>query len=374
MENYSRSAGNNDWLTTLASMAPSLNPCVLVTIVKTQGSAPREAGCKMLVLADRCVGTIGGGHLELKVIEQSREWLTDSGPSSKIVRLPLGPSLGQCCGGQVTVLFERLTPQNTPWLETVIKLHTDGSQAVMVSKLAGDDSTNVVDNSATKLVVTPHDSVGSLRDTGLDNAAIDTARSMLCETTLPTTRWQDNLLFDPLHTEQFQVMLFGAGHVGKALINIMQSLPCGISWIDSRAEMFANQSPAPNVRIVISDDPADEIKSAPSNCYVIVMTHNHQLDLEICEHALQNSNIKFCGLIGSLTKRQRFLRRLAARGVSRDALQSLICPIGLPGVSDKHPALIAVSVVAQLLQTVEHNNLQLHNSVNYTDKIADPLL
>jgi len=371
MENYSCSAGNDDWLLTLAAMASSakltsLNQCVLVTVVQTQGSVPREAGCKMLILDNHCVGTIGGGHLELKVIEESRKLLADSGRAQRLTRIPLGPSLGQCCGGNVTVLFERLTLQNSIWIEALVTLQASRSQAIIVSPLVPDNEASRKHESDAKLVVTQLESFGSLGDIDQDNAAIEIARSLLIEPNAPLTKCQGNFLFDPLLGEEFHVLLFGAGHIGKEVINVMQSLPCGITWVDSRAEMFTNTSSGTNVRIVVNDEPADELECAPNDSYVIVMTHNHQLDLEICERALQQGNISFCGLIGSKTKRQRFQRRLGARGVSKDTLRKLTCPIGIQGVSDKHPALIAVAVVAQLLQTVERNKYQLRDNVATT--------
>jgi xanthine dehydrogenase accessory factor len=250
-----------DWVATLAKLDAAGEAAVLVTVLAARGSTPRESGCKMVVTEAAAHGTIGGGHLELKAIEIGRQILagdlTTEGPLLR--EFPLGPSLGQCCGGTATLLFEIVRP--------------------------------------------------------------------------PSRR----------------IALFGAGHVGRALVKVMAELPCRITWIDSRANEFPADIPS-NTATLVSAAPEYEVAALPPDSYVLVMTHSHQIDLAIVEAALRRGNFRYVGLIGSRTKRARFLRRLAQRGVTTDAIARLVCPIGVTDIAGKHPAEIAIAVAAQILQ------------------------
>lgn len=364
MFEHSKTAGVDDWLTSLVTLAGNRTEhssagfdCVLVTIVGTRGSAPREAGTKMLVMQKDCVGTIGGGHLESKVISRSRELLSehvvcDQLPQNHhLQQYALGASLGQCCGGHVEILFERLSERDLWWVNVVARLRDEGGQALLISDLS--------DAACTKLIVTETECIGTLGNMLRDGAATVAARSILSASIggSVSTRSHDNLWFDPIAVVQFNLCVFGAGHVGQAVVNVLQSLPCNIRWIDSREEMFSKDYP-PNVVPIVCDEPEYEIDSAAENSYVLVMTHNHQLDLKIVENALSRSDIAWCGLIGSVTKRRRFLQRLKARGFTDATLDRLKCPIGIDGISGKHPAQIAIAVAAELLQAVERESTQ----------------
>ena len=252
------------WLAALVELAAAERPAVLVTILHAAGSTPRDAGTKMVVSAQALHGTIGGGHLELAAVETARELLAAADrdgttPAPRVRELQLGPSLGQCCGGVVTLLFETVLP----------------------------------------------------------------------------ARWQ--------------VGLFGAGHVGKALVKLLADLPCRVSWIDGRDAELPAALPG-NVRRVVTDAPEDALADLPAGSDVIVMTHSHQLDFQVVEAALRRGDLAYVGLIGSRAKRARFVRRLASRGRTSEEIARLTCPIGVPGVGGKHPAEIAVAVAAQLLQ------------------------
>ena len=142
--------------------------------------------------------------------------------------------------------------------------------------------------------------------------------------------------------------LFGAGHVGRAVVRALQGLPFRISWVDSRGGIFPDDLP-PHVRAVQSPAPADDVDNAPAGALFLVMTHSHPLDLEICARVLQRNDVAYLGLIGSETKRARFAGRLRAIGIPPQALARLTCPIGIPGIAGKEPAVIAASVAAQLL-------------------------
>ena len=142
--------------------------------------------------------------------------------------------------------------------------------------------------------------------------------------------------------------LFGAGHVGRALVLALAPLPFQVSWIDSRADAFPSAAPH-NVRMIHSAEPPRELDAAPAGALVLVMTHSHALDLDIVAHALALPAIVEVGLIGSATKRARFERRLAEFGLPAERIARMICPIGVAGVADKSPAAIAAVTAAQML-------------------------
>jgi xanthine dehydrogenase accessory factor len=144
------------------------------------------------------------------------------------------------------------------------------------------------------------------------------------------------------------VVLFGAGHVGAALVRALAPLPCSVTWIDEREDMFPADVPA-NVRIEASDAPEDLVADAPPGASYLVMTHSHALDQRLAEAILARADVGWFGLIGSKTKRRQFEHRLRARGLDPARIEAMACPIGLPGITGKEPAVIAASVSAQLL-------------------------
>jgi xanthine dehydrogenase accessory factor len=249
-------------------------PALAVTIVEARGSIPREAGCRMLVTASGVAGSVGGGHLELKAIERARGRLAAGDGAPFVETFPLGPALGQCCGGVVTLAFARLDAEL----------------------------------------------VASWRQ--------------------PAPR--------------FHLQLYGAGHVGRALANALLPLDVRVDWIDEREGEFpsglGDAGWPPHIAKVCVDAVEAEVALAPPACYVVVATHRHDLDLAIAAAALRRDDIAFLGVIGSATKRARFAHRLERMGFAPARIERLTCPIGLPGIVGKEPAVIAASVVAQLLQ------------------------
>ena len=249
---------------------PKGEPAVLVTLASVQGSAPREAGTRMLVYADgRFSGTIGGGALEWQALAEAQALLRQ-GRESREITLTLGPDLGQCCGGRVTLRLERVE---------------DGSL---------------------------HHEWPSVH--------------------APTP-----------------VFLFGAGHVGRALVLALAPLPFATRWIDSRHHEFPTAFP-PNVTPVSAVDPVGELAGLPDPGLVLILTHSHALDLQLADAALRLPQARCVGVIGSLTKRARFLSQLRQMGHDETALLRFCCPIGLPDLGSKEPAVIAAGVAVHLLQ------------------------
>ncbi|MBV8442475.1 MAG: xanthine dehydrogenase accessory protein XdhC, partial [Hyphomicrobiales bacterium] len=153
---------------------------------------------------------------------------------------------------------------------------------------------------------------------------------------------------EPIGERARAVYLFGAGHVGRALALALAPLPFAVRWIDARREAFPAHAPA-NVALIHTPEPAAELATAPDGALIVVMTHSHALDLEIVAEALRAERFGFVGLIGSTTKRARFVSQMRAAGLSQDCLARLVCPIGLPGVEGKAPAVIAAATAAQLI-------------------------
>lgn len=154
------------------------------------------------------------------------------------------------------------------------------------------------------------------------------------------------------HDHRQPLVIFGAGHVGRALSLALAPLPFRITWIDSRDDAFPAQVPG-NIATVKSANPPTEIARAEPGSFVLVLTHDHALDLAITTAALGRNDLPFVGLIGSATKRARFERQLRELGLDVRRIIALVCPIGLPGIAGKEPAVIAASVVAQLLGLLE---------------------
>jgi xanthine dehydrogenase accessory factor len=336
----------DDWIRTLLACRRNHEAAVLVTVASTRGSVPREPGARMVVTATGRHGTIGGGHLELQAIGIARDLLA-GGDVAALRRFPLGASLGQCCGGLVNLMFEAVPPSaaQAAWLDEVAQHERDGVGCVLVGA-AGSRS------AAGSLVVTAGSCSGSLGDAAIDAAARRIAVAMLeseAPSSLRSLAGDDTLhLFAALPNPRAHIVLFGAGHVGQALVKILEDLPCRVTWVDERADAFPRQVGF-RVRIEAADDPLAEVAAAPPASIFLVMTHSHPLDQSIAEAILRRGDFRYFGLIGSSSKRLQFERRLSARGVGSEALARMVCPIGIAGIDSKEPAAIAVAVAAQLL-------------------------
>ncbi len=262
----------HDELQAAARWLAAGEPGVVIEVVKTAGSVPRESGTRMLVSATRAVGTIGGGHLELMAIENARTLLARVPGFDPVDRhYPLGPALGQCCGGAVTLRFARLD-----------------------HRIAQD--------------------------------------------------W-------PAAPPRFVLQLYGAGHVGRAIVRLLTGIACQVQWIDERESEFpAGVVLPPHIERVCVDQVEGEVDLAPAGACYLVLTHRHDLDMRIAEAILRRGDFGYLGMIGSKTKRARFLHRYEERGISAATLARMTCPIGVPGIEGKEPDVIAIAVVAQLLQ------------------------
>ncbi len=336
----------NAWLDSLLQADDA--PCVLVTVAATRGSTPRETGARMVVWEQVTAGSIGGGNLEFQAIEQARRQLAAGSPTAPALqRIALGPSLGQCCGGVVELLFETLEVGDACFVQ-LQALCAERRPAVLISILGGRQHN-------ARLLISETGTQGTVRDPALLQLLEDEAHQTLQDRRAPQLLNLEHghhrplqVFVHPFYTSDFTVLIFGAGHVGRALVPVLAQLPCDVRWIDSRADAFPGTLPG-NVRKVVSATPEACADEAAAGAYYIVMTHDHALDQAICERILRRSDFSYCGLIGSRAKRLKFEKRLRVRGIAPVALQRLVCPIGVPGIPGKRPAEIAVAVAAQLL-------------------------
>jgi len=232
---------------------------IRITVAGTAGSAPREPGAQMMVWPDRSEGTIGGGALEWEAMAEARRMLGD-GRTQHRATIPLGPALGQCCGGSVTLVWE------------------------------------------------------------VAEALDEQPRRPL---------W-----------------IYGAGHVGRAIVHVMQPLPdVAITWVDVAADRF----PQTDVTTLVAIDPAQVVRHAPDDAAHLILTYSHALDLALC-HAILSRPFASAGLIGSATKWARFRKRLAALGHHSAQIDRIACPIGDPALG-KHPAALALGVAIAMIST-----------------------
>lgn len=247
-----------NWIDALKKLHYQSHSFVLVTVLHTRGSSPRDIGSKMVISRNHSYDTIGGGALEFEVIQIARE-LLDSDKSQVKRIFNLGKDLKQCCGGVVEVFFEVFNPAS------------------------------------------------------------------------------------------FNIALFGAGHIGKALATILSEVDCLLNWFDSRSQQFPETSGA-NVHMIVMDQPEIAVEQCAVDTHYLVMTHDHALDQQLCEAILSRPDSQYCGLIGSSTKGLKFRQRLLKKGFKQNELEKLVCPVGLTTIKSKKPMEIAVSIGAELLQ------------------------
>ncbi|MDG2230904.1 MAG: xanthine dehydrogenase accessory protein XdhC [Paracoccaceae bacterium] len=290
-------------------------PVARIVVARTKGSVPRGPGAAMLVWQDGQSGTIGGGALEYQATAHARQELAaNSGESRRLSSHPLGPELGQCCGGYVELLTEVFTEQNLPQKE-----------ALLFARAIEPNS-----EKAAPLAVT--------RATAL-------ARS---QGKAPPAFLVDGWMIEPLTGAAQPLWIWGAGHVGRALVQILAPLnELEIIWVDTAKDRFPQNVPL-GVTVLPVAEPAAALRHASAQSTHLIVTYSHALDFELC-HQLLSHNFGWAGLIGSATKWARFRRRLQALGHSNAQISRIICPIGRPEYG-KQPAQIAIGVAADLLE------------------------
>jgi len=325
----------NEWIDELADLCAGDEPAVLVTVAAIRGSAPREIGAKMIVTATETIGTIGGGQLEYQCTRVAVGLLQEEELSLR--SFPLGASMGQCCGGVVEILFEPLGNGMPAWLRDLQALHGQREPAVITTRISRSAPVKFVVTAERVFGTDEHDAQPTL---------VAEARSILDGDRKPRRNVQE--FYEPVVVSDFNIAVFGAGHVGTAVVDALWRLDCNIRWVDSRRNIF-RQVPR-NVRAIEAADPPLEVAAMPSGSFYLVMTHSHALDFEICDRILQRRDASYCGLIGSSSKRRRFEKRYRQQGMPQELIDTLVCPIGVGGISGKKPAEIAVAAAAEILK------------------------
>jgi len=284
-----------------------------VVVAETAGSAPREAGAAMLVWANGQDGTIGGGTLEWEAAAAARDLLVAGGPA-RVTRAALGPDLGQCCGGRVTLVTE---------LWEAATLPADGAEVVARALVPGAAQPL----SVARLVARARNGSAPVRPVLVDG-------------------W----LVEPVARARRAVWVWGAGHVGRAIVGVLAPLPdVAVTWVDTATDRFPDAVP-PGLAMIADADPAAVMARTPVDAHHLILTYSHALDLALC-HAALARGFASCGLIGSATKWARFRSRLAGLGHVPSAIARIRCPIGEPALG-KHPQAIAIGVAAELLAPV----------------------
>ena len=297
-------------LDALADAVAAQGRVARILVAAVDGSAPREAGAAMLVWQDGSTGTIGGGALEWAAMEQARGLLF-SQTSSAVERVPLGPALGQCCGGAVTLL-------------------TEVFEAATLPRPEGGVFARPVEDRPLPLAV---------------KRLLARARG---EGTLPGPVLLQGWMVEPVALPCRPLWIWGAGHVGRALVAVLAPLPdFAITWVDVARDRFPGTVPA-GVTVLPAADPARLVPHCPAGAAHLVLTYSHALDLELC-HGLLAQGFASLGLIGSQTKWARFRGRLRALGHTDPQIARIRCPIGDPALG-KHPQAIAIGVVQDILQ------------------------
>lgn len=247
---------------------------ILVAVTRAEGSTPRETGATMAVSASDTAGTIGGGQLEFHCIDIARSMLT-GGERARSLDIPLGPQMGQCCGGRVQVSLRR-------------------AMRADLAMQAGHEKAEAAARPA--------------------------------------------------------VLIFGAGHTGRALAQALALLPFAVTLVDDRDGVMDGLPPA--VTCIRMADPVEAVERAPQSAAYVVLTHSHALDYRLAEAALARGDGRYVGMIGSATKRARFESGFLRSGGTRAALARLTCPIGGCDVADKRPEIIAALTAAELVRSL----------------------
>ena len=312
---------------------------VRVSVIKAVGSAPCRIGSTMTITRSAFSGTVGGGALELAALKEARGMLLE--PSNALKDgwqrwrrdFPLGPALGQCCGGRVWLLFERLTVAEASVIGTIVRAHSEND--ILLRPLSAGYPMEYSGN----------------REAGVSKwppRLRSVVQEMLSGKRPRTAMAVDEWFLEPLGQCREILFLYGAGHVGRAVVRAFEGLPFEIYWVDTVSERYPDPFPR-GVNQLVSANPADAVQYAPPGSWHVVMTFSHAIDFDVCQAVLTRGDFIYAGVIASKTKRARFVRKLREAGLADSIVSSLHAPIGLDQLDGKEPAEIAISLAADFL-------------------------
>jgi len=327
--------GPVDWLRLAHAVAARNERCVLIFVAEHQGSTPRETGTWMLIDEQQCLGTLGGGEVERMVIAEARDLLAGNKDWCRSNdKFQLGPDLGQCCGGTMTVLFEPVDETSLSWLSDAVA--EDAKGYVLFS--AGDSNS------------VPQIMSGDIPEnlSQFEGAHVQS-----------------------LTDERPRVVLYGGGHVGRAIAAVAAQMPVHLDVVDERQEALADIPLAPNVSTVHRDNPPSHAKELADADAVLIMTHSHGLDYRLCQMLIGKTDISYLGLIGSATKAARFISGLSKEGCTTEDIARLTCPIGAGGPIGKEPGIIAIaawSEIMQVLRSAKAENMHKIDNIKHVKR------
>jgi xanthine dehydrogenase accessory factor len=316
----------SEWIAQALEAVTRGEALAMATVVGAQGSTPREIGARMLVWPDRFTGTIGGGSLERQALDQARKLLAQDARRHALQDYPLGPLLGQCCGGRVRLLVERLDAESRAWLGEADRARRTCEPFRLQADIEGSDLHRSVQSAA--------------GDDPTDNSP---------RIPIPQVRRLSELM----RPARPKLVIFGAGHVGQAVARAFGPLPFDLEWLASREDLRP-EAGGTHATILAEEELEACIRAAPLGALFAIFTHSHDLDYRLTRAVLAKGHYRYLGLIGSHTKRVRFERRLRVDGATEADLARLVCPIGIPSLKSKAPAVIAVALAAELLQLTEN--------------------
>ena len=360
------------WLDIIKPLWAEKKPFILITVIEIKGSAPCTAGTKMVYDGESFMGTVGGGRLELQISETAKKLFNSPAkdPSACLIKtFALGVELDQCCGGMVKICVEKIAPTETSqsqlsWLDRLFERPSE-QPCLLLSLYKADEQV------CQKWLYTQHCGLDAVEKT------YQPALRSLCQKMMVTGAEHAFALYDGAGDENdvlrtlenhllsierlsvedlLPVALFGAGHVGQALVPMIKNLPIHLYWIDDRQSAlgdYANQQK--NISIICSDFEKALNKIPPNACYLVI-TYDHQVDFNLCQHIMNNKTFSYLGLIGSEVKAKRFRHRLAKAGLNQCTLDRLQCPIGKKYQFSKSPEVTAISIANEVVEQINQYN------------------
>lgn len=333
-----------NWLQRITELVDRDGAAARIVIVEVTGPSPRSVGTAMLVTASHTEGKIGRGAIEREAVATARRLITGLGQAVSsptwpraVLEFPTGPVLGEPTGGVATLAIEAFGPAEIQALQHRSYLVHD--TMLLARRLASGTSPEPIDAAAM----------------GTGNWMPASAR-LLASPELPLVHAilpdGTSAIVERLSPANASFYVYGTGLVARALVRQLAGLPFDVTWVDSKPAHFPDGVPA-GTRLVTHDDIGEVARQAAAGAFHAVMTASHDLDIAVCRAVIERAGFAYLGVIGSRVKRERLVDRLAREGVPGEALAQVFCPIGLPEIRSKQPAVIAVSVSAQALMVLQ---------------------
>ena len=316
---FSESPGPINWVFCAERCIKNNQLCVLIFVASHQGSTPRETGAWLLVSSLEVIGTLGGGEIEYTSIAEAQNILAGRQPFvAKKKTYQLGPDLDQCCGGAMAIFFLPINSEALIWLQPLCSF---------------------------------------IKEERRGNIIFDTSSSSLMpellEGEVPKSKQNvDTFHIQPLYDSRPRVILYGAGHVGRAVAAISLQLPILLTVVDGRKSQLVQVPSGENITSEHWDNPVSQANKVLSAKAAIIMTHSHGLDYRLCQSLIKNPHFLYIGLIGSMTKSERFRRALRKEGNTDKEISRIISPIGRNGPHGKEPGIIALSVLSEVIPKI----------------------